>query len=111
MFSRGKIEENSYGNICKNQIKSVSLHAIIDYLVEVEVKMNNMIVNYLKISRKKEVTKRPTIVPDIILVGFYKIGHAFLIFVLKFGSWSYAEISFFGNVSIQIPYKKRNKNS
>ena len=69
-----------------------------------------MIANYLKISRKKEVTKRPTIVPDKILVGSCKIGHAFLIFVLKFGSWSYAEISFFSDASIQIPLKMRNKN-
>lgn len=72
--------------------------------------MDNMIVNYLKISRKKEVIKRPTIVPDKILVGSCKIGHAFLIFVLKFGSWSYAEISILGDIPIQIPYKKRNKN-
>ena len=110
MFSRGKIEENSYGNICKNQIKLVYLREIIDYLVEVEVKIDNMIANYLKISRKKEPIKRPTIVPDIILVGSCKIGHAFLIFVLKFGSWSYAEISILGDIPIQIPYKKRNKN-
>ena len=69
-----------------------------------------MKVSYLKISRKNELIKRPTIVPNIILVGFYKIGHAFLIFVLKFGSWSYAEISILGDIPIQIPYKKRNKN-
>ena len=69
-----------------------------------------MIVNYLKISRKKALIKRPTIVPDKILVGSCKIGHAFLIFVLKFGSWSYAEISILGDIPIQIPYKKRNKN-
>lgn len=64
-----------------------------------------MIANYLKISRKKEVIKRPTIVPDKILVGSCKIGHAFLIFVLKFGSWRYVEITIFKEIQHRKPLK------
>ena len=51
MYSRSKIEENNYGNICRIHLKSVSLQANSNHLVEGNVKLEN----YKIIELKKEV--------------------------------------------------------